>query len=91
MPIRDFDYILMMPAGEGEGGGGNTNRPNTQTGRDTTSTVTEAENNLRLAEDIVTAKIMTNEQLLRQKQIMEEININKVVITAIPTTPKPMF
>tara|TARA_R100000231_G_scaffold139095_1_gene119212 strand:+ start:1259 stop:3763 length:2505 start_codon:yes stop_codon:yes gene_type:complete len=66
----------MMPQGEGDGGGGgDTGRPRTPTGRETTSTVTEAEDNLRLAEDIVTAKIMTNEQLLRQKQIMEEINM----------------
>ena len=70
------DHILMMPQGEGDGGGGgDTGRPRTPTGRETTSTVTEAEDNLRLAEDIVTAKIMTNEQLLRQKQIMEEINM----------------
>ena len=79
MSIRDFDYILMMPMGTeggsgGGGGGTNTPRTPTQTNRDTENTVAEAENNLRLAEDIVTAKIMTNEQLLRQKQIMEEIN-----------------
>ena len=53
------------------------NPPNdpTTTGRDTaTNPVETAEQQAKFADQIVQAKIMTNEQLLRQKQIQADIN-----------------